>query len=468
MTDAIIKAKSDILPRIKSFYMGPIYPALVCAVVLIGNLTALELFSNILLVILTVGSLLICDSIKPFIAPLCTFYMQVSLPNSPFYPSRSDYYATGWRLPCIIISAVLVFAAIFVFVFKNRVFGRIKAESTPLLTMFPLLTVAFLASGAFSSEWSIKNLLFGLANIFVYVLLFALIFHGFSDSDKGEELLKYLSYVAMLIALVISAELIHLYLTNENIFVNGSVDKNQVALGWGIWNLIGVSLTILIPVIFAGIHNNRYPWLYFATATLAWLMAVLTLSRNALIFSTLIYAVCVIISCFKGKNKPVFRIITAIGVVAAVILVILLWSKIKALLGDYFDRGFSDNGRFEIWSAAFKNFLEAPVFGNGFYTLKVENFYSYGPVPLMAHNTVLQLLSSMGVFGIAAYVSYMKNLFEPVVVYPTLGKTFLALSVIIINLQSMLDNFVFNFYPILFITVATAVIFKIDEDIYAL
>ncbi len=461
MNSALTK---NITSRIKSFYRGNIYPVIICLIVLLGNFSALEVYFFGLFALLTVGALVFQSSVKPFVISLCTFQLMISLENSPSYPSRSDYYFTGWRLPYLaVIGALLVFGIVF-FIVKNRILQKISLKNTPMLLPLISLCVPLLLNGAFSSGWSLSGLLFGAANAFVYFVGFIFIYHGFSREDKAEELVRWVAYIAMLIALVISAQLIHLYLTNENIFVNGSVDKVQVALGWGIWNLIGASLVILIPVIFVGVHNNRYPWLYFAAATLAFIMAVLTMSRNALIFSALTYAVCVIISCFKGKRKKAFRIITLVGVIALIAAGMVLWSRIRTLLGDYFERGFSNNGRFEIWTAAFNNFLDAPVFGNGFTSLKSESFYSFGPVPLMAHNTVLQFLSAMGIFGLVGYGYYVFSLFKPAFVSPNLTKSLLALSLAALSLQSMLDNFIFNFYPVLFVTAVSSVIFKMSEE----
>lgn len=449
---------------LKSFYMSDVYPALICGIVLIGNFTNLEVYFNTVIVFLTIGALLICDSIRPFIISLCTSYMQISVKNSPFYPSRSDYLFSGWRFPFLIVMCVMIFMGIFAFVIRNKIYRRISFRNTPFLLSVTVLSLSFVLNGIFSSGFSVSGFLYGLENAVVYSLLLLLMYHGFSSEEDSSELMRYFSYISALIAIVISAELLHLFITSDTVFVDGAINKTALALGWGIWNLIGVSLAVLIPPIFYGMQVGKYPWFYFAVATVAYVMSILTMSRNALIFSTLIYLTCVIISCFKGNYKRVFRIITGVGVVAFILGVMIFWDKISALFFDYIERGFSDNGRFEIWSAAIDNFLSAPVFGNGFYGLKVENFYSFGPVPLMAHNTVLQLLSSMGAFGLIAYGFYAFSVFKPAFIKPTLLKTMLALSMAVLMAQSMLDNFVFNLYPMFYYSAAVAIMLKSDEQ----
>jgi O-antigen ligase len=138
--------------------------------------------------------------------------------------------------------------------------------------------------------------------------------------------------------------------------------------------------------------------------------------------------------------------------------------KIFLVVEDFLDRGFSDNGRFNLWRAAFDAFLKAPMFGSGFYGLHVEGQAVFGPLPVMAHNTVLELLSAMGIFGLFAYAYYrIKSLwlfFEK----PSLTKSFLGMSVLVILLESLLDNFVFNVYPMFYIMAAMAIVFKVNNQ----
>jgi O-antigen ligase len=210
------------------------------------------------------------------------------------------------------------------------------------------------------------------------------------------------------------------------------------------------------------VHFNKYPWLYFAVATLAYVFSVLSMSRNALIFSTLAYWACVIISCFKGKNKRAFRILTLVALASCALFAAVFFGKIKAVLADYFERGMSDNGRYTLWRAAFDNFLDSFVFGGGFYGFEVPDFVlsPFGPLAKQAHNTVLQLLSATGIVGFFSYAYYRYSTVKPVFVRPTLSKTFMALSVAVLLGGSLLDNFIFNIYPLFSYTVALTVIHK--------
>ena len=451
------------LDAVRAFYMSSLYPVIVSTLVAVGSILGIELYLGIIHTALIFGAFTLSKSIKPIIISLLTYVMQLSVGHAPFYPTYSDYYYTGWRLSLFIVFVAVTALGAVIFVIRNKIYKRVSFKGTPILTPAIILAVAFMLNGLFSGKWVIGDLLFGFSNAVVYLVLFVLIYHGFSDGERASDIAKYLSFISVLISLVISAELIAHLISADNAFIDGSINKTAMALGWGIWNLVGVSLSVLIPVIFYGMHVNKYPWLYFASATLTYAMAVLTMSRNALLFSTLAYAASVIISCFVGKSKRVFRIISISAVAAAVIMAIIFWDKIYALLGDYFSRGLSDNGRFALWRSAFDNFLKSPVFGGGFNGFNVETDV-FGPLVKQAHNTVLQFLSATGSVGLICYGYYRYKSIKPLFHRPSLMKTMMALSIAVLLFGSLLDNFIFNIYPMFYYTVALEIIHKADRE----
>ena len=456
------------LNTIRGFYMGRLYPILVCALVLLGSLTGLEVYFNFLVAGLFVSSLFICTSTRPMIVSLCTYIFQLSTRNSPSLINNSDYLYTGWRIWALGVTVLSVVAAMICFFFKNKLYKKINVKRDKIILPLAVLCGALLLNGVFSGTWKPMSLLFALAQTLVYGFVFIMFLYGLGDDDTTDTLMPYLSYVATLMASVIIIQLAHLFLTADNIFVDGSINKEGVVLGWGIWNLVGACLAMLIPVIFWGVMHSKYSWAYFTVATLTWLASVLTMSRNALIFASLAYAACVIIACFFGNYRKPYRIICAIGVLGVIGLAVILWSKIQALLGDYFARGFDSNGRYELWAIAWKNFTDRPVFGRGFsgfesvHQLESGPFAHMGPMPTMAHNTPLELLSATGLVGTLAYGYYRVVSFIPVIKRPTLAKTMLALSILVTLGGSLLDNFVFNIYPMFFAMVTLAMIHRAD------
>ena len=460
MTQASVPSFKE---RVSAFYCGNVYPIFIALLVVLGATTGIEVITMLIHAVVLYGAFLFSDSIKPILVSLLTFIYQISVKNAPHHPTGSDYYATSWRIYVLFLTGILIFVGLLIFAYRNKIFSLEKLKRTPLLVPTLIFSLGLLLNGVFSGEWIFSNLVFGFSNVAVYLIAYVYVYNGFSEKDSAESIGSYFSYLSLLASFIISTELIHRMITNENTFTDGSINKVEMSLGWGIWNLIAVSLAILIPLLFYGVYKNRYPWLYFGAATLAYVMSVLTMSRNALIFASLAYAACIIISCFVGSYKKQFRIVALLGIVLVLAFAVVFFDKIYVLLADYFERGLSDNGRFLLWQGAFESFVENPIFGSGFYGLNIDSI-QFSFLPKMAHQTVLQLLGATGIFGLLSYLYYRVKTAISVFRKPSLLKTMMALSILVLLLESLLDNFIFNFYPVFYYVVALAIIARSNEE----
>lgn len=453
--------------NMRKFYTGRIYPLVVAALVLIGSVLAVEIFTASLVVLLFVGAALLCDSARPLIITVTTFCFQMSVKYSPS-PSVSDnhdYYFTSWRLPVFTVYIVLIVAALVVFFVKNGCYKRVSLRRDLLLLPIAALCAAFLLSGAFCGGF-FEGLWFSLAQAAVFSIFYFVFAYGFRPDEGRGELTEYLAYTSAVTAVLILAQLAHLFITSDDIFVDGGINKVGVMLGWGSWALIGLSLATLIPIIFYGaMRGGRASWAYLAVATLAWGGALLSMSRGAQLFATLAYAACVIIAAVKAHRKLFYRVLLGTGAVCALVAVVIFFDKIPDLLAAFLD----DNGRAEHAKIALDNFLAAPVFGVGFLNFESlgaipPEYAPMGPWPAMAHNTLLELLSATGAVGTLAYLVYRAASLYPVFKRPTLERTMLFVSVAALLLSSLLDNFVFDVYPMLLYSVALAIIHKREPE----
>lgn len=446
---------------INKFYNGYVYPIIISGLVLVGSLFGIEMFTLAIHTILIFGACLYSDSVKPFMISLCTFAYQVSRKNAPQRPYFSDFYTNKYVIAFIAAFAVLIIAGIVVFCVRRKIFAKISFKSTPLLLPVSIFSLSLLINGIFSGEWVFDNLVFGVINVIVYFFFYVFFLHGFGENETSSELASYFSYIAMLAGAILSLQMIDLYLTSDTVISGGTIVKDQIVLGWGSWTVVALCFAVVIPLMFYGVLNNRYPWLYFGVATVTYVMTILTMSRNALIFATLGYVCCVILCCFVGKHKKAFRIITVTGIVAIAVLAFLLRDNIYTFFKDHFDRGLlNDNGRYPLWRAAFESFLESPIFGSGFYGINFDTYDQFGFVPKMAHQTILQILGSMGIFGILAYGYYRVNTAIMIFKKPSVMKSIFAISILVLLLESMLDNFVFSVYPVMYYVISLAIIGK--------
>ncbi len=438
-------------PILSRFFGGKLYAAAVALLVVIGHSTKLEFYFNFPIMISAYLALLFCDSIRAFLPTLLTLVYQINYTHG-----FSDYYFTP-PVFVILIVMVSVLALCFIFYFVRNIAPKISTRS-PMLLPLLLLGVGLLCNGLFSGVWVIKNLFYAVLQIFAYILLFYTFYYGLSDEDSGE-MIEHLTFLAAMVSLVISGELAVLYLTKDALFADGGIVKEEVHLGWGMWNPIGFSLTVLIPLLMRGAMVGKHKNLYLIGAFITWGFAVLSMSRNALLFSTLFMAACVIIGCFAGERRTLFRILLGIGITAAVGVVVLFYDKLMPLVEKFFD----DNGRYDLWRTAIENFLASPIFGKGFYGFGQGNVFA-AFLPWLAHNTVLEYLSATGIIGTAAYIYYRASTFVPVFRRISYNKLMLLLPILVTLFMSFIDNYAFHIYTTFIYSLCLALIFKLYRD----
>ena len=439
---------------LEKLFGSRLYAFLVALAVLIGHITATELYVMTALSVLASIAFLTCDSIKHFLPLLLTFIYLVNAKHSPGVPYWSDYYSSGYRIITLALFLTLL-ALSFIYYVVKKVIPGIKGIP-PMLIPTACLSIAFLLNGVGYDGYKLSNLAYGAAQIVVYFILFYALYYGLSGEDT-DEIVSHLVYLASLIAMVLIGEMIFMLTTYDGIFsADGGIVKEAVILGWGICNPIGFSIGILIPLFALGTQRNRkLSVYYYAMMMLCTVFAILTQSRNALLTAGSTFVILAVGGCFLGNNKRTFRVMGSILSVGAAIGVIVFYDKISSLMSSIIGMGFTDNGRFSLWKLALDHFKDSPMFGIGFFSFDENSYYNVaGFLPYMAHNTLMILLSSMGIVGTAAYAIYRISTLKPFFKKFTLEKLLLFVVVAYFILSSLADNFVFYFYTaFLYITV---------------
>ncbi len=456
---------------LKSFFMGKWYPVLVAALVFLGHTFEIEIYLCLINMILFAMAMIICDSVRPFIITLCTFTWQLPLAHSPAGPVWSDNFINGAN-PYIFGLSILIIIATFIYmIIKHKVLTSLSFKSTPMLISTLGLSLAFILNGAFSSTWQPKDLLYGAIQALIFPFIFLMFYRGLKSERDFEKLGLYIAYVASVMGVLFALEMADLYIIGNDYYgkifdSSGSVIKDMVHLGWATWNPAGISAALLIPAIFYGAIKGKHSWAYFLSACITYVSVVLTFSRNSMIMATLALAASVIIACFYGekRRKTAYRIVTGCGILAVIFFVVVFWREIRVFASDIFNRGFDSNGRLDLWALAIKNFKAHPVFGTGFYYFSPMSYIAYTPaMPLFAHQTFLQLLCSMGFVGLLAYLYYRIESAQMFLTKPTILKSMLGMSVLVLLAGSLIDNFIFNIFTTFFYGAELAVTALIYE-----
>ena len=438
--------------------MGYPYPAFCAALALLGHLTGIEYYLNVLNVLAAALALLVCDTARPLIPFAITLVYQVTREHTPGFPGFSDYYFTEWRLAVLVILCLLLFAALLCFAARRRIFSGLSL-GTPLLLPLLALSLGFVFGGAFSEGWDGRNLVFGVTQMACYGILFIFLYQGLRG-ERASELLDYLTFSSAATAALLLGEMLGLYLGEGCPIVDGVIVKEMINFGWGVMNTMGLCLSVLIPMCFLGYRRSRHPIPYIVLGVLCYVGVLLTLSRNGIIAGGLALVASLVLSAASGEKKRRIGALAVliVGAVSVLALAVVFREKIALLFKDIFDRGLSDNGRFDLWRQGIGNFLSSPIFGVGFFRSYGIEWITAEFLPDMPHQTFITLLAATGVFGTAAYIYYRVETLRLLFKRVSTERLFLALSILVLLLESLVDNFIFYYLPILHYTATLAVV----------
>lgn len=453
-----------VLDSLKRFFMGKIYPFFVVVLMFVSYVTSTEVYVNVINLFLLSLALLVCDSIRPLIAVLPAYLYQFSAKTAMPTPEGLKFLLSGRNLMLYIVSFSALAFALVIFFVKNRLLtkDKIKALPHPIVTVF--LSAAFLLNGFLSETASFASFMYGVVQIVTFFGIFYIFFLGIENEDLGELMLHF-AYVTALLSILIFADIAFFYATNfDAIVVNGKIVREELVFGWGISNTAGQLAAVLIPMCFFGVMKSSRPLFYTFSASLAFLSIFLSTSRNAILTGGVILICCIILASFIGEMRKKFRALLLICITVVAALLYFFKDLSAPIIDSFISRSSSMEERLRLWEYAFEEFKDSPVFGKGFYGLWTD-FYSVDwGFPTMMHNTVLQILASMGLVGLAAYLLYRLRTLIPFVIKPTLEKTMLGMSLLVVVVGSLFDNFLFYIPHMLYYPIAMAIAFKIYRE----
>ena len=211
-------------------------------------------------------------------------------------------------------------------------------------------------------------------------------------------------------------------------------------------NFVTSVFLMVIPMICILVRRSN---LYLIGTVLMYIAMIMTGSRSGLLFGSFLLLVC--LAYIYMKNKKYRRFYNWLFGVSIVVIAVLAITFLPQLYAARIENAVvGDKTRIEFIKLGIENFLSHPIFGIGIANMKdVGIFKAYVPGSLMFyHNAVIQVISSMGLVGVAAYgwmlFSRLKMLW--------IGRkrkriAVLALSYIGIGLMSMTNPGIFCPFP---------------------
>jgi hypothetical protein len=269
------------------------------------------------------------------------------------------------------------------------------------------------------------------------------------------------AFVAMSLTMII--ELIVAYATTENIIVDGMIDRGKLTYGWGVYNTMGMLLTMSLPAVFYLAGKYKYGWLFTIYAIVVFVANWFSMSRQAMIGSTVMFILCVVVLFVKGKNKAINFALVAAFVIGLTAYLTIWWDDASKLFSSILAALDTGSGRTILYDLALENFAKYPLFGIGFYQPESTIYAGALVYPLTYHDTIFQFLGSCGAVGLFVYgvhraqtvVSYAKNI--------TIERTFVAFTILALLIVSIFDNHLFHFFPTLVYSMLVAVLVNSEK-----
>ncbi len=425
-------------------------PFLSAAISLICYYTGLDLAVMYYTAALGICMLIVLDDLTPLVCQFPFLHLMISKKNSPSYTvGGSDYYfQTAVTVQVIILIALFVGAMLYRIIMLGV---RKKFKPTPVFFGLCALSVTFLLNGVTTKNYDPMNLAYGVFMAFFFLGIFTLV----KDNIKvNKNTFINVAVALMAFSVVLVTELVVAYITTEGVFTENGIDRDKLMYGWGVHNTMGMYLVLCIPsaTYLAGKYRYGFPLTLYSVGLVV--AAIMSMSRQSMLGAAVIFPVCAIILLVKGKNRIANTLIIGAALIGAIIICGLKQDLIFPYLKKLFDNIVTDgelngSGRWKIWQLGIENFKAHPVFGAGFYVdiPPAAEMVGLEIIPLMYHNTIIQMLAACGILGLAAYAVHRVQTIICFFRNVTVDRSFIAITALSMVLISIIDNHLFYIFP---------------------
>lgn len=459
--------KPSRLLAFNDFLYKPAYFFLCAALTVLANICGAELFVYTCFVLIVVYLCVFGRDLLPMLPLVICSYIAPSRANNPGLSGDSVFSLQKGGLYLIILAVILVVALLYRLI-RDKELGRLaflKCKRA-LLPGIGALGIAYLLSGIGSEQIAKvapQNLLFAFIQVSSVVVMYVLL-TGAVKWEKAPT--GYLAWTGMCVGYVLLAELVFLY-CNHAVIENGILDRRSIYTGWGHYNNMGALLAMMIPFPFFLTGKGKHSGLFYLSGLLFFCGVLFTCSRGSILCGVATYLASYILSLFHSRRARTNIAIHAITALLFLIFFLLFSERLLLLFQSMLEQGLDPAERDLGWIAGWKQFLKAPVFGSTFYPVEGYDLYTWIESPEFKaffpprwHNTLIQLLASCGIVGMAAYSCHRLQTLWLFLHRPSGKKMFAFISMLTLLATSMVDCHFFNVGPVLFYSMMLAFVEK--------
>lgn len=380
-------------------------------------------YVSVLVMAIAVGAiLLLCKDVKNSFLPVV--YISFFIND---LEAEANFILYGIAIGIVAISAIT-------FVVLKFVKERKTLKKGNMFWAFVIEAVAFLLAGCighFNLLHAAVALGFCLLTYFFYWVAIN------SCKNVKEYLFRLAVYGAIYIVVVFCVLNIGMGSLYDSI-----VKRRVIWVGAQQINVAATFIVFGIIGAFALGYKTKFDYLYFLLATFLYAFLLFTFCRLMIGIGTLAYIFLLVVLIVKSPKKKNFIWTLAAAVLTFGILCVASWDGLEYMIDTIvWKLKTGGNGREQLWPWCIERFLENPIFGYG--------FVSDTPVPtlrnnvvklIMAHNTVLQWLTSLGIVGSVLMIYYYYKKYQIMFTRPLAEKFFLIVFLITIELNGLFDQ----------------------------
>ena len=411
-----------------------------------------DIFAIYYLALSAVLMFVLLDDLTPAINVFLFMAVVVSYKNSPSYTAgNSDYYFRPAILSQIIVLVSLIVIACIYRLVKTCVNKKFKP--TAVFYSLCALSAAFLLNGAFSKDYNIMNLPYGLLQCVLYLGIFSV----FQNNLKPrKETFKYLANCFVALSILLLAELVSKYF-DPQVFSGWQIDRDYITFGWGVRNTMGMMLLLCVPSVMylASLYKRGYLLFCYSFVILAG--CLLSMSRQTILGAVIIYPICLYMLFRHSKYRAVNAALLAVAAVAVLAVIIIFRDLVSDIIksayeGMFLNGELDGSGRIELYIFAAMDFSKAPLFGAGFFNETMLNYMDTTVSGLginlhFYHNTILQMMASCGIVGLVCYTVHRAVTVMCLCRGINRYKSYIAVTILVILLLSLLDIHMLDIFP---------------------
>ncbi len=436
-------------------FLGSIYfvPVTFCFALLCKNVGIQEV--SVPIIALSVAAILfLCKKVQNVFAII--FYASFFI--------EDIFVDANWVVYGIAIGVVVL--SFFYFIAKNIFFPKSKLKEflkqfkTGKLYIPLLITlVAYILAGAgynFDVGAFFATIGFTILTILLYYVAL----------NHTENLYSYMMKIFVLGGILVATEMFL-----RNIIIGGSIryifitPKGSAATIVGTQNINAAAIFLLLGLIgsFGMGYKTKIDWIsligvvFFAgTIMLTHCRAIVAIT----LISTPIFLIFFFLESPKKKNLLFCAaIVLVIGIILCVVFRNVVMREIERIINKF---AIGLNGREELWNWCLVNFNDNPVFGCGFIATTVVPTMRM-PNLILAHNTILQWLVSLGVVGCILMLPFYFTKYKIVLHNFFDRPMFLRLAIIVVELSGLVDQTAaMDIFVHLIIIVSLAALERVD------